>query len=761
MNYFYALALLALLQPAFSQTPYGFRQILPAATDPAINGSSDPHDVYLDSQTPPLNKLLVFFPGTTASGDDYGLFLQTAAGMGYHVIGLDYENEASINLSVCQATRDTTCHRRARYEVWFGEDTHDALAVSPPNSVIHRLTRLLQYLHAAYPLERWDQFLLSDGAINWKKITTAGHSQGAGHAAFASKRFEVERTIMISWTDWMYPGRTADWITAPGPTPDNAYYGFIHTGDAAIYNGIPTTWNQLGMAAYGPILSVDTSASPYHQTHSLVSSRVIDSLPTMPNFHNATCVDWMTPINPATGLPVFLPVWQYLLQPAQPALGQNAQKISPNGASYIDPELLSSAHKIAFQTGAGAVWLADLDSLTGLFRTPGGLDLLIDTGATPLIQSFNGPEFGIDATGWSVFYTKPNGLTPQVWRAQISGHTVSASGLTTGATARLSNQPTKSPSSPSIRLLYSKGSSLSTGLIGWIDELQPQNETLLDSLDRGVRWIDGRRAFSYVKQTGPWAGQIALYDSETQTEEIITNDSYAKTYSLGWFAPEYQDLLVMAILNDTTIGIYKDQGRTYWELISLLEMPSAAAYNYVGSPEPFVAGNKSYISLTLRSSSSASSYVPAEVWVLGIDPNPNRRLMLRCDDGAPGARRTDPESYIGSEEVFIYYNLLNAKGEFEIWRYATGIPTATVAKTKEMDAPTPLFLYPNPTHGTVFMDLPEEEIGAVTVFDVWGRKVGERVNARDIDLSFLPGGTYVVQVEAAGKKFVGNVVRIK
>jgi hypothetical protein len=199
-----------------------------------------------------------------------------------------------------------------------------------------------------FPAENWGQYLSSGTMVNWQKVVTAGHSQGGGHAAFASKYFKVNRVIMLSWTDWMWPGRNADWVTMPGPTPDSAYFGFIHTGDAAIFYGIPKTWENLGLTNYGPITSIDTTFAPYNSTHALVTSMPIDTTPTQANFHNSTSVDWATPVNTNTGLPVFLPVWRYLLGNSNVTAGiedynnsiQSLLKVYPNPTNsiiYIEP----------------------------------------------------------------------------------------------------------------------------------------------------------------------------------------------------------------------------------------------------------------------------------------------------------------------------------------------------------------------------------------------------------------------------------------
>jgi len=430
------------------------------------------------------------------------------------------------------------------------------------------------------------------------------------------------------------------------------------------------------------------------------------------------------------------------------ANSQNAVRISPPGSSYIDPEIFNFGNMLSFQSSNGDVWLANLDSLTGLFSSPTGLDILIDTGAVPLLISINGPEFGLDSLGWAMFYTKNNLGIPQMWKAVVNGTAVTKFPLTSGSSSRLSTLATKSVSSESIRLLFSKGQTLSTGVICWIDENNPANEIIVDSIDSGVRWIDDSRKFVYTKQTGEFAGQLFLYDTETQSEERITNDSYTKTYSYGWFAPEYNEMILLTIINDTLIGIYKDNGNPFWEKIVDIQVPPQSSYNYFGSPEPFVAGNKSYISLVIKEIPTSSSYVNAEVWVIGIEPNINDRFMLRTDEGVPQKKRTDPESYIGEEQVFIYYNLVNTGNQFEVWRYATGIPTNTtgiIKKEENMSAGYELEQnYPNPFNSmtNIKFEVRSSKLIKLVVFDLLGREVKTLVNEE------LQPGTYEVKFDA-------------
>ncbi len=432
--------------------------------------------------------------------------------------------------------------------------------------------------------------------------------------------------------------------------------------------------------------------------------------------------------------------------------GQNAQKISPDGISYIDPEILSAENKLAFQMGNGQVWLSNLDPHTGHFISQTGLDLLIDSGATPLITSFNGPEFGVDSSGWCIVYTKPNGAVPQAWLATVNGMNVSKAPLTGGNVPRLSILASKSPDSPTTRILYGKGPSLSNGVFGWTDENDPANEVILDSTDNGVRWVDGLRQFFFIAQTGPAAGQVFHYDTETQSGVQVTNDADMKTYSYGWYAPEYNELVVMVLLNDTAIGIYKDQGGDYWDRIITIQVPPASSFDFIGSPETFVANGKSYISFVTKVIGTGSSYVNSEVWVVDINPDINDRFMLRCDDGSPDTRRTDPESYLGANEVFIYYNQINGSGEFEVWRYATGIPVSELtAQEREKKKSGGVSIYPNPASDFLYLKNWIGNSFEGAIFDLTGRLIKRVRDRNPVYIGDLGAGLYVLEVSGGGK----------
>ncbi len=172
------------------------------------------------------------------------------------------------------------------------------------------MEKLLNYLATNYPQEGWEQFI-SGGEVQWNKITTAGHSQGGGHAGFAAKNFLVERSIMIAASDWV-AGQTADWIRQAGPTPEENYYGFIHEQDLPAASVIMPTWEDYGILNFGTPVNVDNTEPPYDNVHGLLTD-----LPVPANVrpHNFVIVDFYTPNADDYESYIYSPAWNYLLEP--------------------------------------------------------------------------------------------------------------------------------------------------------------------------------------------------------------------------------------------------------------------------------------------------------------------------------------------------------------------------------------------------------------------------------------------------------------
>jgi hypothetical protein len=312
-----------------TQPPSVERQVYATVTDSAItaapgNGEA-PHVVINPSPlVSPRGELVVFLPGTQGRPAQYTDILRTAADLGFHAVGLNYPNQTAMG-SLCRTSSNADCYWTARNEVLFGDRTpvSGQSDVSPADSIVNRLSKLLVWMDQQHPDEGWGQFLLGADAVDWSKVVLAGHSQGGGYVGVMAKTVVLDRAVYFSSPDdWNALTDTpADWtLTKPNVTPAERQFGFGSDADTLVPNAHAFAhWNNLGLAepASGPVL-VDGGASAFAGSHQLYTSlpyNPASSALTAPlKNHGITVVDTSTPLD-ASGAPLFASngVWAYLL----------------------------------------------------------------------------------------------------------------------------------------------------------------------------------------------------------------------------------------------------------------------------------------------------------------------------------------------------------------------------------------------------------------------------------------------------------------
>lgn len=276
------------------------------ATDAAISAGR-PHMIAPPSGPGPgEGKLLVFFPGTGGAPENNSIFIEHAATLGYHSIGLSYQNDISV-ISICTGAGpgagDPDCQRNMRTENFTGVDASSFIDVTPANSIRHRIEALLAYLQGADPDGGWQDFLAA-GAVNWRLVALSGHSQGGGHAAFISKQELVDRALLFASTE------PANWTLDIGLTPGASLFGFVdeHEDNAT---PVELSWSQLGLP--GPLTNIDAGPPPPGGSHRLTTARLdCNGASGSQAFHGCVVTDQFTPRNP-DGSPLFAPIWDYML----------------------------------------------------------------------------------------------------------------------------------------------------------------------------------------------------------------------------------------------------------------------------------------------------------------------------------------------------------------------------------------------------------------------------------------------------------------
>jgi len=291
--------------------------VAPADTDARIDRGDAPHHAYAAAPGLQPPRLFVFFGGAYSKPQHFTEIAGTAASLGYHVIVLSYPNDFLINGAICARSFDPACFENLRMEVYDGIDRHPAIDVGWADSILNRLSVLLQYLDRNHPEERWRRFLRADGTPRWHATALGGHSQGAGYAGLIAKFKPVQRVLMFAGFDWFgAEERPADWMYRPSATAAEAIYGFSHLlGQSAWDTDMKqlNAWRVLYIDAFGPLIDVDTIAPPYQGSHMLATRAAPQCfIGECQDYHSAVVVDAYTP-RLANGEPLFKPVWQYML----------------------------------------------------------------------------------------------------------------------------------------------------------------------------------------------------------------------------------------------------------------------------------------------------------------------------------------------------------------------------------------------------------------------------------------------------------------
>jgi hypothetical protein len=138
---------------------------------------------------------------------------------------------------------------------------------------------------------------------------------------------------------------------------------------------------------------------------------------------------------------------------------------------------------------------------------------------------------------------------------------------------------------------------------------------------------------------------------------------------------------VLALVDETALGIYEDRGQEVWTRVMTVGIPRGTHATRIGSPEPFVAEGQSWASVTLINDSGVRK--DAQVWILDLSGS-NVDRSFRCDDGAAEpTRRSDPETFFGSQQIFGYYYVYRFQGDVELHRCATGLRTDVAVSSLE------------------------------------------------------------------------------
>jgi len=274
----------------------------------------------------------------------------TAADLGFHAVNLTYPNDDAVN-DLCGGTNtNLDCYGNVRLETKDGVDRSNLVSVNRANSIENRLIKLLIHLRNTAPTQDWGQFLLNDNSINWSKIVTSGHSQGGGHAGIVGRYHPVVRVVMFAAMDFnAATNSVANWIKLPNSTPNatapDKFFGFSHQRDERVNYTLLSNrvWTAFGMNNFGAVMNVDQTNPPYNNTHSLTSNAECE------NFHGCIVADARLVFQ--NGVPVYKPVWEYLLSNTTAPLALASIQFLRNGQTVNRPAVgtTTKSYRISVQ----------------------------------------------------------------------------------------------------------------------------------------------------------------------------------------------------------------------------------------------------------------------------------------------------------------------------------------------------------------------------------------------------------------------------
>lgn len=260
-----------LLTKSYSQINTFF--VEPIVTEANYVAAQDSHLVVRNTSTN-INKLFLYIGGTGSETNDYKLISEFAGKQGFDVINISYPNDVAA--ASLKSSTDILAFDTYRQEICYGTNLSSAVTVDSLNSISTRTVHLINYLHATYPSQNWNQYLSSSNTLDWTKIAVGGHSQGSGHAAYFGKHETPERIIMLSglndYSDHF--SQPANWVRIAGKTPVNKHFVYLSLLDDVVpFAKQFSNITDLGMYPATDTVHVDEVSEPFNNSHCLYTTQ--------------------------------------------------------------------------------------------------------------------------------------------------------------------------------------------------------------------------------------------------------------------------------------------------------------------------------------------------------------------------------------------------------------------------------------------------------------------------------------------------------
>ncbi|MEO0974281.1 MAG: PQQ-binding-like beta-propeller repeat protein, partial [Pseudomonadota bacterium] len=216
------------------------------------------------------------------------------------------------------------------------------------------------------------------------------------------------------------------------------------------------------------------------------------------------------------------------------------------------------------------------------------------------------------------------------------------------------------------RMVYNRVLESGEVVVSYREWNDPATEGTANVIAEGGRFLGTEPSVLTLTRDANNFTQILLIDIETGDGEIITDTPTNKINPFIWFAPEFNDLAFVVMLDFTDLAVYRRVDGV-WTEYNRFVIP-AQDKPLLSSPEAFSHNGRSYITVVAAETLGQSDTFPgqpvgpSEIWLAGIDPaNP---FFRRIDDPTSPEQRSEPEPYMLDSGPVAYYTEKNSSFPF-------------------------------------------------------------------------------------------------
>ena len=352
---------------------------------------------------------------------------------------------------------------------------------------------------------------------------------------------------------------------------------------------------------------------------------------------------------------------------------------SDKNSSLPAPEWDRPTKRLIWEDKAGNLWVGNVDLVTGTLNPKNGKGTLIDTGLTLSGDTLNTPRYTYGAGQRAIIYNKTSGFggMKTLFKAvEDPPNTWTTSELEDGENRwKAVGSPEETTDPP--RIIYKRKDELGNTFISWrtLDDPATEQTAPVELDAKGGRFFGGDRS---VMIMGKELRTVRVWNVpfDTMIPEQVTFGDQDNFNAFIWFAPEFQQYLVVTIVNWEELAIYR-QVDGDWTKIAQFPVPSTKPL--LSSPEAFIANGKSFIAVVAANQLGNNDFQgqpvgPSEIWIAGIDPA--RPFFRRIDEPSQNVPRSEPEPFLLDSGPVVFYSESRV-GKQLVKRAITGLPADT------------------------------------------------------------------------------------